>query len=283
MRVNPPSSPRRDGGMRIMIVDDHEISRAASRALLRTEGMDVVADMAVGNQAIAAAAVLRPDVVVVDVSPGASGGLGMAWRLRALPDPPAVVLTSSAESAEFGARLDGYCFIAKADLCAKAIRGTVPQASLPGRRRPARLPGASPATLPSHGGGGPDEGPDFLRDGPPVGGCGQPTEWGEQCGHIHLRGRAAEPCRADQSQRDGSAGRTARPGAARPRRGHGLGPSCGLHRHPNHPSPQQTPTQTSAQPPATCQQHGQSTWSSTGVRARQTMGQVEISAPPQPN
>ena len=47
----------------------------------------------------------------------------MARRLRALPDPPDVVLTSSAAPAEFGARLEGHRFVAKAGLCATAIRG----------------------------------------------------------------------------------------------------------------------------------------------------------------
>jgi DNA-binding NarL/FixJ family response regulator len=107
---------------RVMIIDDHEISRAACRALLRTEGIAVVADLAAGDEAIAAAAALRPDVAIVDVSPADGAGFGVARRLRALPDPPAVVLTSSAEAARFGARLDGCGFVAKAGLCARAIR-----------------------------------------------------------------------------------------------------------------------------------------------------------------
>ena len=105
-----------------MIIDDHEISRAACRALLRTEGIDVVADMAAGDQAISVAAMLRPDVAVVDVSPSADAGFGLARRLRALTDPPAVVLTSSAAPAEFGGRLEGHSFVAKAGLRAAAIR-----------------------------------------------------------------------------------------------------------------------------------------------------------------
>jgi len=123
------------GPARIMIIDDHEITRAACRALLRTEGADVVADMAAGDQAIAAAAALRPDVVVVDVSPAAGAGFDLARRLRGLPHPPAVVLTSSADPAEFGARLDGHGFVAKAGLCTEAIGAAAPRASLPGRCR----------------------------------------------------------------------------------------------------------------------------------------------------
>jgi len=109
-----------------MIIDDHEISRAACWALLRTEGIDVVADMTTGDQAITVVAALRPDVVVVDVSPSAGAGFGIARRLRALPDPPDVVLTSSAEPAEFGGRLEGHHFVAKAGLCATAIRDAAP-------------------------------------------------------------------------------------------------------------------------------------------------------------
>jgi len=123
---------------RIMIIDDHEITRAACRALLRTEGADVIADMPAGDQALAAAAALRLDVVVVDVSPGAGAGFGLARRLRALPHPPAVVLTSSAKPAEFGTRLDGHSFVAKAGLCAAAIGAAAwgaRGASLPGCRR----------------------------------------------------------------------------------------------------------------------------------------------------
>ena len=135
---------------RIMIIDDHEISRAACRALLRTEGMDVVADMAGGDQAMAVAAALRPDVVVVDVSPPAGAGFGMARRLRALSPAPDVVLTSSAEPAEFGGRLNGHSFVAKAGLCAMAIRDAAPPAALTrlphsGDGRPVTLLPGSPA------------------------------------------------------------------------------------------------------------------------------------------
>jgi len=150
----PTSTVDRTDGTRparIMIIDDHEISRAACRALLRTEGIDVIADMAAGDEAVAAAATLRPDVTVVDVSPSAGAGFGMARRLAALPDPPDVVLTSSADPAEFGGRLDGHSFIAKAGLCAKAIRDAAApgvRTRLPhsGDRRPVTLLPGSPAT-----------------------------------------------------------------------------------------------------------------------------------------
>ena len=104
-----------------MIIDDHEISRAACRALLRTEGAEVVADLGASDQAIAAAAMLRPDVAVIDVTPLDNTGFDLAERLRALPYPPAVILTSSTDRTTFGTRLKNHSFIAKSDLCAATI------------------------------------------------------------------------------------------------------------------------------------------------------------------
>jgi CheY-like chemotaxis protein len=106
--------------MRILIVDDHEVSRAAISALLQTEGFHV-ADVAPGRAAIAVAMTFCPAVAVVDVSPDRATGFGVASQLRALPDAPIVLLTSSAGRRRFGARLDQHQFIAKADLCGEAI------------------------------------------------------------------------------------------------------------------------------------------------------------------
>src|SRR5215468_6973995 len=79
---------------RILIVDDHEISRAALGALLRTEGIDV-ADVKTGDAAITAAIAFHPDVVIVDVTPADRAGFLLAQQLQALPEAPLVVLTSS--------------------------------------------------------------------------------------------------------------------------------------------------------------------------------------------
>ena len=105
---------------RILIIDDHEISRAALRALLRTEGIDV-ADVGIGDAAITTAIAFHPDVVIVDVSPADLAGFRMSRQLRALPDAPPVVLTSSTSRSRFGSQLDHYPFVAKADLCARTI------------------------------------------------------------------------------------------------------------------------------------------------------------------
>ena len=105
----------------MLLVDDHEVSRAACRALLRTEGLDVVADTRVGEESINAAAQLHPDAVIVDVGPDDDRGLELARRLRALKRAPTVLLTSSAPRAAFGTRLATFAFVAKADLCAGEV------------------------------------------------------------------------------------------------------------------------------------------------------------------
>jgi CheY-like chemotaxis protein len=132
------SANRPAGGARparIVIIDDHEISRAACRALLRTEGLDVVADLAAGDQPLTAARALRPDVAIVDVTPAANTGFSIADGLLALPAPPAppaIILTSSTDRTRFGTRLNGHRFIAKADICAAVIARL---ARTPGNRR----------------------------------------------------------------------------------------------------------------------------------------------------
>jgi DNA-binding NarL/FixJ family response regulator len=117
---------------RVIIIDDHEISRAACRALLRAEGL-YVADLPASDQALTAVRALRPEVAIVDVTPAANVGFAIAHRLRALPTPTIVILTSSTDRAQFGAELNGYRFIAKADICAAAITrlAEIPQADGP--------------------------------------------------------------------------------------------------------------------------------------------------------
>jgi CheY-like chemotaxis protein len=104
---------------RILIVDDHEVSRAALRALLCTEGMDV-ADVQTVHAVITATA-FRQNVAIVDLTPGDPTGFRIAGQLQALPDAPAILLTSSADRHRFGPHLDRYRFLAKADLCARTI------------------------------------------------------------------------------------------------------------------------------------------------------------------
>ena len=61
--------------IRIVIADDHELVRTGFRMILAREAdLDVVAEAATGEEAVALARSLRPDVVLMDVQlPGISG------------------------------------------------------------------------------------------------------------------------------------------------------------------------------------------------------------------
>ncbi len=81
---------------RVLIVDDHPLTRDALSALLRQGGFDVAGDAADAETAIERAAELRPDLVLLDLSlPGMSGVEALPQLREAAPDAEVVVLTAS--------------------------------------------------------------------------------------------------------------------------------------------------------------------------------------------
>ena len=134
--VMPTSTARPTEGTwpaRVIIIDDHEISRLAFVALLRAEGIDVTAGLRTSDQVITAARAHRPDVAIVDVTPAADTGFAIAEALLALPARPIVILTSTIGRTHFGTQLNGHRFIAKADICSAAIArlATAPETGRP--------------------------------------------------------------------------------------------------------------------------------------------------------
>ena len=81
---------------RILLVDDHPLTRSALAGLLTQHGFDVVGEAADGEEAINAAARLQPDLILLDLSMPGLDGLGALPRLRgAAPECEVVVLTAS--------------------------------------------------------------------------------------------------------------------------------------------------------------------------------------------
>ncbi|MFL6122796.1 response regulator transcription factor [Actinophytocola sp.] len=103
----------------ILLVDDHAGFRRVARRLLEVGGLNVVGEAANGEEALAMAEKLLPDVVVLDVLLPDMDGFVVATQLAALPAPPRVVLISSLTRAELGTRIDAAPvagFLAKDDL-----------------------------------------------------------------------------------------------------------------------------------------------------------------------
>jgi DNA-binding NarL/FixJ family response regulator len=81
---------------RILLVDDHPLTRSALAGLLAQHGFDVVGEASDGEDAVESAAALRPDLVLLDLSMPGMDGLTALPRLReAAPDCEVVVLTAS--------------------------------------------------------------------------------------------------------------------------------------------------------------------------------------------
>jgi DNA-binding NarL/FixJ family response regulator len=82
--------------MRILLVDDHPITRGALAALLGQHGFSVVGEAADGAEAIELARRHRPELVLLDLSMPGMDGLEALPRLReAVPETEVVVLTAS--------------------------------------------------------------------------------------------------------------------------------------------------------------------------------------------
>ena len=87
---------KRDVSERVLIVDDHPLTRDALAALLAQQGFDVVGDADSGDRAIVEAARLQPDLVLLDLTMPGMDGLTALPRIREQsPSSEVVVLTAS--------------------------------------------------------------------------------------------------------------------------------------------------------------------------------------------
>ena len=90
--------------VRVLVVDDEAVFRRAMCAVVdETDGFVVVGQAGSGEESLAAAAALRPDLVLMDVNLPGIDGLEATRRLRAAAKPPVVVLLSTYDEPD-GAR-----------------------------------------------------------------------------------------------------------------------------------------------------------------------------------
>ncbi len=87
------------GPICVLLVDDHAILRQGLRSLLESEpDMVVVGEAGSGEEAIALATALRPDVVLMDIALPGMDGIAATRGLRAaVPEAKVLILTMHAE------------------------------------------------------------------------------------------------------------------------------------------------------------------------------------------
>ncbi|GAA1863885.1 response regulator [Asanoa iriomotensis] len=111
--------------MRCLIVDDSERFVRSARRLLEREGATVVATVATGADALAAAAATPVDVSLVDVQLGGESGVGVADALARRGLGGTILLISTLAADDVADLLAGSAavgFVAKSDLSVAAIQ-----------------------------------------------------------------------------------------------------------------------------------------------------------------
>jgi DNA-binding NarL/FixJ family response regulator len=85
---------------RILLVDDHPLTREALSSLLEQHGFDVVGQASDGEEAVALARELDPELVLLDLTmPGMDGLTALPLLREAAPNSEIVVLTASGTEA----------------------------------------------------------------------------------------------------------------------------------------------------------------------------------------
>ncbi len=114
--------------VRVLVVDDHAEFRAAACRLFAMPGFEVVGEAPSGEAALEAAAVLKPDLILLDIQLPGIDGFEVAEKLAKRSPPPVVVLVSSRAEATYRRRLrqvPAAGFIAKSELTGEAVSSLV--------------------------------------------------------------------------------------------------------------------------------------------------------------
>ncbi|MCX5196485.1 response regulator transcription factor [Streptomyces sp. NBC_00249] len=83
-------------GIRVLLVDDHQVVRRGLRTFLEVqEDIEVVGEAADGEEGVARAEELRPDVILMDVKMPGTDGIDALRRLREAANPARVLIVTS--------------------------------------------------------------------------------------------------------------------------------------------------------------------------------------------
>ena len=87
---------------RLLIVDDDALVRAGLRMILESaDDLEVVGEAADGTEVVTAVQRHHPDVVLMDIRMPRMDGLSATTAVRALPDPPTVIVLTTFDLDDF--------------------------------------------------------------------------------------------------------------------------------------------------------------------------------------
>jgi DNA-binding NarL/FixJ family response regulator len=100
---SPPASGRHNEQViRVLIADDQELVRTGFRVILESEGdIQVVAEAHNGHEAIRQAALVRPQVVLMDIRMPELDGLAATEQILRQVDPPTIVVLTTFDQNEY--------------------------------------------------------------------------------------------------------------------------------------------------------------------------------------
>ncbi len=88
--------------IRVLIADDQELVRTGFRVILEAEGdIDVVAEAENGREAVRQAALVRPEVVLMDIRMPELDGLAATEQILRQADPPTIVVLTTFDQNEY--------------------------------------------------------------------------------------------------------------------------------------------------------------------------------------
>ena len=129
LRLIFASATMRPMARTVLIVDDHPSFRASARAMLESEGFDVVGEAEDGASAIDAVATLRPEVLVLDVQLPDMTGFDVCDALQLSGTLPDIILVSSRDGSDYGELVARSCacgFVPKDELSGDLVSALLP-------------------------------------------------------------------------------------------------------------------------------------------------------------
>jgi len=88
--------------IRVLIADDQELVRTGFRVILEAEGdIEVVAEAENGNEAVRQAALVKPEVVLMDIRMPELDGLAATEQILRQRDPPTIVVLTTFDQNEY--------------------------------------------------------------------------------------------------------------------------------------------------------------------------------------